>query len=276
MTLDLHKKFYAELVTAKGGVRNEVITAAFAATDRAKFVGSGPWKVFTAAGYIETPGDDPAFLYQDIPVALCARRTINNGEPSLHTRCIGALKPLTGENVLHVGAGTGYYTAILANLVGPTGSVVAFEIEADLAARAAANLADLPQVEVCGRSAMETKLPASDVIYVNAGATYPPAEWLDALKPGGRLLFPLTANHGAGLMLMITRSPEERYAVNIVSGAAFIPCIGARDEQGSTALMTALAKGGHASVRSLVRSNQPDETAWLSGNAWWFSTRGVT
>jgi hypothetical protein len=44
MTLDLQKKFYAELVAAKGGVRDEAIIAAFAATDRAKFVGSAPGK----------------------------------------------------------------------------------------------------------------------------------------------------------------------------------------------------------------------------------------
>lgn len=275
MSLDLHKKFYADLVTAKGGVKDEAIAAAFAATNRTTFVGSGPWKVFTAVGYIDTPSDDPEFLYQDVAIAISPERSINNGEPSLHTRCIGALKPLTGERVLHVGAGTGYYTAILANLVGTTGSVVAFEIEDDLAARAVANLADFPQVEVCARSAIEPNLPASDIIYVNAGATYPPSEWLDALKPGGRLLFPLTANHGAGLMVMITRSSEACYGVKIVSGAAFIPCAGARDDQGSTALMTALAKGGHASIRSLVRSTEPDETAWLSGNGWWLSTREV-
>jgi protein-L-isoaspartate(D-aspartate) O-methyltransferase len=197
MSLDLHKKFYAELVTAKGGVKDEAITAAFAATDRAMFVGSGPWKVFTAVGYIDTPSDDPEFLYQDVVIALSPERSINNGEPSLHTRCIGALKPLAGESVLHVGAGTGYYTAILANLVGSTGSVVAFEIEEDLAARAATNLADFPQVRVYARSAIEPNLPSSDIIYVNAGASHPPSEWMDALNPDGRLIFPLTANHGA-------------------------------------------------------------------------------
>jgi protein-L-isoaspartate(D-aspartate) O-methyltransferase len=273
--LDLHKRFYVELVTAKGGVQDEAIKAAFAATDRATFVGRGPWKVFTAIGYIDTPSADPEFLYQDVVVALSPERSINNGEPSLHARCIGAVKPALGERVLHVGAGTGYYTAISANLVGSTGSVVAFEIEADLAAQAVTNLADLPNVRVCARSAIEPNLPASDIIYVNAGVTHPPSEWLDALRMGGRLIFPLTANHGAGLMLMITRATVERYRVKVVSSAAFISCVGARDEQGSTALMMALAKGGHGSVRSLVRNAEPDETAWLCGNGWWLSTREV-
>ncbi len=34
-------------------------------------------------------------------------------------------------------------------------------------------------------------LESADVIFVNAGATRPSANWLDALSPDGRLLFPL-------------------------------------------------------------------------------------
>jgi len=59
-----------------------------------------------------------------------------------------------------VGAGTGYYTAILAMLVGAGGHVDAYEIEADLAARAAANLSSLPQVSVHAQSALQPNLPA--------------------------------------------------------------------------------------------------------------------
>src|SRR5208283_1358216 len=99
MTFDLHKKFYVELATAKGGVQDPTIKAAFAAVDRAMFVGGGPWKIFTAAGYIDTPSDDPEFLYQDVVIAISPERLINNGEPSLHARCIGAVKPVPGESV---------------------------------------------------------------------------------------------------------------------------------------------------------------------------------
>ena len=93
--------------------------------------------------------------------------------------------PAPGNTVLHVGAGTGYYTAILAALVGDSGNVVAYEIENDLASAARKNLQHLPNVEVFAASAMDGPLPTADVIYVNAGATHPPAIWLDALNPGG-------------------------------------------------------------------------------------------
>ncbi len=81
-------------------------------------------------------------------VAIDARRGINNGQPSLHARCLAALALQGGETVLHIGAGAGYYTAILAHLVGPAGRVVAYEIEPDIADRARENLAGFPQVEL--------------------------------------------------------------------------------------------------------------------------------
>lgn len=273
MSLEQQRTFYADLVTARGGTRDGAIVAAFAGVDRARFAGPGPWKVFTPLGYIETPTDDQTFLYQDVLVALAAERSINNGEPSLHARCLAAAAPKPGDRVLHVGAGTGYYTALLADLVGPDGAVVAYEIEADLAERTRANLVDRPQVEVRARSAVEPGLPPSDVIYVNAGATHPPAEWLDALKLGGRLVFPLSGTQGGGLMLMITRVRETAYAVRIVSGAAFIPCVGAADDLEAVAVTQALMRGGHAGVRSLMRDHEPDASAWLAGEGWWFSTR---
>src|SRR5262249_51017769 len=152
--------------------------------------GPGPWRVFTADGYVDTPSDDPAFVYQDTAIGLLRDKPINNGEPSLHARAIAALELKPGERLLHVGAGSGYYTAILAALVGESGHVEAREMEAELAARAADNLRQIRNVSVVARSGSEPPLPASDAIYVNAGASGPVLAWLDALKPGGRLIFP--------------------------------------------------------------------------------------
>ena len=67
--------------------------------------------MFTAAGYIDTPTDDPAFLYQDVTVALKPESQINNGQPTLHAVSLAALNPQEGEAAVHIGAGTGYYTA---------------------------------------------------------------------------------------------------------------------------------------------------------------------
>jgi len=117
--LEAHRAFFASLITAQAGLPTGRLSEAFAATPRERFLGPGPWKIFTSTGYITTPTDDPAFLYQDVTVALSEASKINNGQPVLHAVGLSALNPQPGEMAVHIGAGTGYYTAILARLVGP-------------------------------------------------------------------------------------------------------------------------------------------------------------
>lgn len=263
-----HRRFYAEFIVKSSGSSDTRLIDAFAAVPREDYVGPGPWQVFVGSGYIPTISDDPRHLYQDILIGLAPDRRINNGQPSLHARCLAAAAPALGEAVVHVGAGTGYYTAVLATLVGPTGAVIALEREQDLAARASAALRSFPSVEVRAESATESAIPHCDVIYVNAGATHPPSAWLDALKIGGRLVFPLTPNEGFGIMLQVTRKNESTYAASAFSRVAFIPCIGARDDATSASLTFALERQSLKEVRSLKRNPPPDDTAWCIGNGW--------
>src|SRR5271170_8100275 len=140
--LQTHRKFYARLITANAGLPpGSELEAALASIPREKFVGPPPWKVFTRAGYIDTNDRDPAILYQDVVVSLGVDGSLNNGQPTLHAYCISALAIGKGEHIVHVGAGSGYYTAILAQLIGETGTIDAYEIHPELAARAQHNLA---------------------------------------------------------------------------------------------------------------------------------------
>ena len=100
-----------------------------AAVSGEAFLPPGPWHVCVGGRYFETPSADPAYLYQNILVALDAPRGINNGEPFLHAAWIGAVEPKAGETVCHIGSGMGYYTALLSMLVLPGGRVEAFEID---------------------------------------------------------------------------------------------------------------------------------------------------
>ena len=271
-TIQDHRAFYANLVVRSSGSSNERLIAAFSSVERERYVGKGPWQIPVVSGYIPTISDDPRLLYQDILVGLATDRGINNGQPSLHANCLDACLPVEGEVVVHIGAGTGYYTAILAALVGASGTVVAFEIESDLANRARDNLQHLPNTTVVGASAAETRLPNADVIYVNAGATHPLGSWLDALNVGGRLIFPLTPNDALGCMLLVTRNTPTSYAASVVSRVAFIPCIGARDDAASKTLTAVLDTQSIKTVQSLHRGTTPDSTAWCIGTDWWLST----
>ena len=273
-SLEAHRTFYARLITA-GLPENPRLVAAFASIPRERFVGPGPWRIYTSSGLLETPTNDPAFLYQDVLVALAPERHINNGQPSLHALCIASLDVKEGERIVQVGAGTGYYTAVLSEMAGPSGEVIAYEIEEDLAQRAAKNLRDRPNVKVLSRSGAEAPLPDCDIVYVNAGATAPLDIWLDALRSGGRLLFPLTSRldgmSDIGGMLLIARAAKQGYHARFLCGAAFIPCIGATEENRAAELSRAFQRGDARSVQSLRRGTAPDESCWFAGDGWWLS-----
>ncbi len=277
------RQFFASFITAKGGARDKRIEAAFAKVPREVFAGPAPWFIFSplpagtrrfGTNYIQTPDDDPAFLYHDSLIALDADRGINIGEPSSHAMWLEALAPQPGETVLQVGAGSGYYTAILAELVGPKGHVHAFEIDPGLARRAQANLMAYPWAEVHATSGVAEDLPKSDAVYVNAGITQPSWAWLDALNPGGRLLFPLQPEGGFGGMLLI-RKPLDgglSWAARFVSRAGFIGCHGLQVAQTGRELAEAFAGGEWSRVQSFRLDEHPDESCWFNGGDWWLST----
>jgi protein-L-isoaspartate(D-aspartate) O-methyltransferase len=212
-------------------------------------------------------------LYQDVLVPLSIGQGLNNGQPSLHAMCLNALAPRKGESAVHVGAGTGYYTAVLAMLVGETGKVDAYEIEPELARQAAENLAEFPQVTVHSRSGAEGPLPSCDVLYVNAAAAEPLAVWLDALHLEGRLLFPLEPQDEAGRMLLVTRRADGSYPARFLWGVQFVSCVGAQDAHAARVLDAAFRRGSWSQVKWLYRNDQPDDSCWCAGHGWWLSTR---
>jgi len=271
------RTFFARYVATKGGTKDPRIERAFAVVPREPFAGPGPWQIRVPGGpYIPTPDDDPAYLYHDWLIALDAARSINIGEPALHARCLDALALHEGEEVLHVGAGAGYYTAIIARLVGQAGRVHAFEIDSALAERARRNLAHLSGVEVHARSGVGDGLPQADAVYVNASAAGPSWSWLDALRPGGRLMFPLHAPGGFGAMLRVTRPPHgPAWPAKFVSTAGFIACEGLQDVGGGRRLAAAFAGGGWEEVRNLRIDDAPDGTCWFAGEGWWLSTEAA-
>ena len=263
---------YAIEITRRAGVSDPRIEAAFAAVPREDFAGPPPWRIGSGGFFGLASSDDPARLYEDVLVAIDAERGINNGQPSLHAQSLDALGLKEGETVLQIGAGAGYYTAILAELVGTKGRVIAYEIAPDIAARAAANLARYRQVEVRARSGVED-LPQADAIYVSAAASHPVRAWLDALKPGGRLVFPLQAVSSSGAMLIVTR-PEhgEAWPARLLTQVVFIPCEGAQDAEMGRKLGQAFRRGGQARVRSLRFGSEPSEKDWVRGDGWALST----
>jgi protein-L-isoaspartate(D-aspartate) O-methyltransferase len=278
--VDQTRRWYAEELRFTANVRSCAVIDAFAAVPRECFLGQGPWRI-RSPGWRLGPGDDywttenadPHHVYHDVLIALDEARGINNGLPSLWAGLFDQLGFTPDGRVLHLGCGTGYYTAIAAELVGTDGRITAIEIDPELAARAGTALAPWPQVAVLNADGSSLALDPADMIVASAGATHPLPAWLDALKPRGRLLLPLTAADQMGGMLLVTRFSADAFAARFLRPAGFIEFSGARDPEISRRLAVAFRRDRGSSVKSLRRApDEPDETCWLAGDGWWLST----
>ena len=224
--LDSVRGFFAKLMAAASGSSDPRLERIFELVPREAFMGPGPWHIQAGRQYVPTPDNDPRHLYQNVLVALDSDKGINNGEPFLHARWIGLAEPQSGEHVVHIGAGTGYYTAILSMLVLPNGHVDAYEIDESLAVEAKRNLQPFENVSVVAGNAVSLRLPPCDLIYVNAGVSELPHHWLEALKPGGRLVFPWCPTDGGGVAVVVKRTADG-FAAKPIMPVRFIPCVGA-------------------------------------------------
>jgi protein-L-isoaspartate(D-aspartate) O-methyltransferase len=266
------RAFHAKMMAAASNSTDERLERVFGLVRREAFLGPGPWQIVVNRRYLKTPSDDPSFVYQNVLVALDRAKGINNGESFLHAAFIGAVAPRSGETVIQIGTGTGYYTALLSKLVLPGGHVHAFEIDEELAGRARENLASYEGVSVVHGDATSLELPSADLIYVNAGVVAPPTSWLEALRPGGRIIVPWQATERIGLAVLITRT-DAGYNARSLMPAFFIPCIGASDP---TQRGKAPSVSDAWSIRSvwLTRDRSPDETAVAIYKDLWFSNAG--
>ncbi len=269
------RRVYGELVCAVAGTKDPRIIEAFATVPRERYLGPGPWSIRVFGDYVETPSDDPAYLYQNYLFAIDADRELNNGESSFLARLIDLLELRAGDTAVHIGTGVGYYTAIMAELVGTTGRVDGFEVDPGLAERSRENLSHYRHVEVAAASGTDLQVEGVDALFINAGATHPQANWLDALAPGGRLVLPLTPDKGGGAMMKVKREARG-FAASFASNVWIFECAGAREPRAERRLARALKAGGVREVRSLRRDrHRRGDSCWLHGPGWCFSTKAL-
>src|SRR4029453_13606618 len=150
MHLQQERRFYAEEIKTAANLRTASLVEAY--VPREKFLPPGPWLIRSEIDYgggpRQTSDADPRHVYHNVAVAIDPERQLFNGAPSLVCTCIDALALAGGARVLHVGGGTGYYSALIAHAVGQSGSVVAFEIDESLAETARRNLQETAWIAV--------------------------------------------------------------------------------------------------------------------------------
>lgn len=277
--LTIIRRAYARHVLAvAGALGNNRLEAAFREVRREHFLGLEPWSIAPfERPPVGLPDNDPVYAYQDVLFVLSRDRGVNNGQPSLHARMLNALEPQHGQSVVHLGAGTGYYTAILGHLVGPQGRVTAVEVDPKLGERARSALQGMPWVDVVIGDAEEWPEAETDRVYVSFGVTAPAAAWVERLAPGGRLAFPLGVPtpgpgsvqfHDLGAAIVVERRPHG-FAAASHGSAYFIHAeggLGAVDNERLDRLKRAFQSGTVDFVRSLVWHRSADP-----GRCWYWS-----
>ena len=217
------RRWFADELRFVARIEDQNVVDAFAAGPRERFVGPGPLRMLSQWNLNDywTPLDSgPRAVYHDVLIAYDEKRRLNNGQPSLWAFVFDKLRVARGERVVHLGCGMGYYSAVLAELVGPTGKISAIEIDEPLAERARAALAFWPQVTVINGDGATVSMGESDVVVASAGATHPLPAWLACLSAKGRLVFPMTTNAGGG-MLLVKRHGRDEFKARFLCGVLF-------------------------------------------------------
>ena len=153
------------------------------------------------------PRDQRRHAGEDRALHIGYRQT--NSQPTTVSNMLTLLEVEPGDRVLDVGSGSGWTTALLGALVGPTGEVHAVELVPELVAWGRENLATypMPWTSISQASAHGLGLPDQapfDRILVSAQASTLPDELVGQLTIGGLMVVPV-----AGWMTVVRRTTGE-------------------------------------------------------------------
>lgn len=211
------------------GLRDEDVLAAMRSVPRHLFV----------------PDDLVAEAYADSPLPIGLGQTIS--QPYMVAIMTALLGIDVRSRVLEIGSGSGYQTAVLAEV---SGEVCAVERLAPLAERARAVLArigyDNVRLAIGDGARGWHELAPFQGILVAAAADEVPPELLGQLADGGRLVVPVDRDHGDQVLTIIERvgdSFEERHDTR----CRFVPLV--RDRSPDERRDAALRGGGSGETR---------------------------
>ena len=165
--------------------------------------------------------------YDNTPLPIEAGQTIS--QPLIVALMTELLDPQPGDVILEVGTGSGYQAAVLSGLVS---KVYGIEIVEELAAGAAEVLARLGYDNVTvtagdGYQGWPEHAPFDGIIVTAAPDEIPPP-LLQQLKPGGRLVIPVGAEHGYQELLLVTVDADGNMQQRSMLPVRFVPLTGDR------------------------------------------------
>ena len=186
-----------------------------------------PWKWFRVIYSSLTNIRSSA--YEDHPLPIGVGQTIS--QPYIVAFMLEALSLSGPETVLEIGTGSGYQTALLAQLVRRVYSVERIE---SLARAAEVTLQRLGYRNVNaivgdGSQGWAEQAPF-DAIVVSAAAPQIPQALLEQLRDGGKMIVPVGPSEAQELKLV--RKREGRAVISNLEGCRFVPLIGDQGYEG--------------------------------------------
>ncbi|MDA1088953.1 MAG: protein-L-isoaspartate(D-aspartate) O-methyltransferase [Proteobacteria bacterium] len=168
--------------------------------------------------------EDRVAAYVNRPQSIGFGQTIS--QPYIVALMTDLLDLHSASRVLEIGTGSGYQTAVLAELAGRVFSVERLEA---LAAAARSRLAAIgyANVEVRGGDGFDgwPEHAPFDAIIVTAAPERTPAALIEQLAPGGRMVIPLGRVHETQHLTLITRAEGGRLSEQAMLPVAFVPMV---------------------------------------------------
>lgn len=166
---------------------------------------------------------DLAELNEALPIGFS--QTIS--QPLVVAFMFEHLQPKAGEKILDVGSGSGWTTALLTEIVGKNGKIIALEIISELMELGKKNVSKYNFIEkkivefVCadGSKGYEKEAPY-DKILASASASHLPDAWKKQLKIGGKIVTPI-----GNSIWVFTKIKENEFKEVEYSGFSFVPLI---------------------------------------------------
>ena len=201
-----------------GRLSSATIERALRSTDRALFV---------------TPAHRQ-YAYEDRPLPIGHDATIS--APHMHAHALQLLedKLKPGATVLDVGCGSGYLTAAMAHLVGPSGKVHGIDYLDALVTMSEANLKRHEQALLTsgrvtlrvgdGWQGIASEAPF-DAIHVGAAADEVPSKLVEQLRPGGRMIVPVGPAGQDQQLFRVDKSSEGKVWTQALMGVRYVPLV---------------------------------------------------
>lgn len=203
----LRKNMVEQQLMARGDITDKNVIKAFLKVPRHKFV----------------PDKEQASAYSDFPLPIGCGQTIS--QPYMVALMTQCLELKGDEKVLEIGTGSGYQTAVLAEIAKEVYTIERF---AELSQIAEKVLTELKYKNISfkvsdGTLGWVEKAPFGAII-VTAGAPDAPKFLLNQLAEGGRLVMPVGEN--LSQVLTVYKKLKGKIKINPVCGCVFVPLVG--------------------------------------------------